>query len=111
MLQEKLKFHLNEKENVNFMGNKNSNISFSTFLAISGLIAFEFVNADNEKNPMYMELKRIYAEQVKYLISNLTWSWISTLNKQKGLKFFYHLIPRGYISAMNLISYRAPQIL
>lgn len=88
MLQKKLKFHLNEKENVNFMGNKNSNISFSTFLAISGLIAFEFANADNEKNPMYMELKRIYVEQVKYLISNLTWSWISTLNKQKALKFF-----------------------
>lgn len=73
---------------MNFMGNKNSNISFSTFLAISGLIAFEFVNADNEKNHMYMELKRVYAEQVKYLISNLTWSWISTLNKQKGHKFF-----------------------
>lgn len=93
VLQKKLKFHLNEKENVNFMGNKNSNISFSTFLAISGLIAFEFVNADNEKNPMYMELKRIYVEQVKYLISNLTWSWISTLNKQKGLKFFSSSYP------------------
>lgn len=84
-----------KKENMNFMGNKNSNISFSTFLAISGLIAFEFVNADNEKNHMYMELKRVYAEQVKYLISNLTWSWISTLNKQKGRKFFFITLPLG----------------
>lgn len=53
---------------MNLMWNKNSNISFSTFPVISGLIAFEFVNAD-EKNHMYMEL-RIYAEWVKYLTSN-----------------------------------------
>lgn len=53
---------------------------------------------------MYTELKRIYEEQVKYLISNLTQSWISTLNKQKGHRFFHHLILRGYISAMNLIN-------
>lgn len=78
---------------MNFMGNKNSNISFSAFLTLSGLIAFEFVNADNEKNRMHMELKRIYAEQVKYLISNLTWSWISTLNKQKGHKVFSSSYP------------------
>jgi len=96
---------------MNFMGNKNSNISFSTVLAISGLIAFEFVNADNEKNHMCMELKRIYAEQVKYLVSNLTCSWISALNKQKDHKFFHHLILRGYISAMNLISYSTSLIL
>lgn len=78
---------------MNFMGNKNSNISFSTFLAISGLIAFESVNADNEENPMHMELKRIYAEQVKFLISNLTWSRLSTLNKQKSPKFFSSSYP------------------
>lgn len=54
------------------MGNKNSNISFSTFLEILGLIAFESVSTDNEKNHMYMELKRIYAEQVKHImISNI----------------------------------------
>lgn len=45
--QEKLQLHLHEKENSNFMGNKNSNISFSTFLEISGLIAFESVSTDN----------------------------------------------------------------
>lgn len=51
------------------MGNINSNISFSTFLEISGLIAFESVSTDNH---MYMELKRIYAEQVKHImISNI----------------------------------------
>lgn len=62
VLQKKLKTHLNERENMNFMGNKEFRHSSSTFLAISGLIAFEFVNADNEKNHTYMELKRICAE-------------------------------------------------
>lgn len=76
------------------MGKENSSITFSAFLAISGLIAFDFVSADNERTHMYMELKRIYVEQAKYLISNLMWSLISTLNKQKGkraLCFFHHL--------------------
>lgn len=90
--------------NRNFMGNENSNITFSAFLAISGLIAFDFVSADNEKTHMYMELKRIYAEQAKYLISNLMWSLISTLNKQKGPMFFSSSFLRGCTPAMNLIS-------
>lgn len=73
------------------MGNENLNITFSACLAIPGLIAFDFVSVDNEKTHMYTELKRIYAEQAKYLISNLMWSLISTLNKQKGPMFFHHL--------------------
>lgn len=35
------------------MGKENSNITFSAFLAISGLIAFDFVSADNERTHVY----------------------------------------------------------
>lgn len=90
------------------MGNKNSNISFSTFLEISGLIAFESVSTDNQQNHMCMELKRIHAEQVKHItISNIK------INLELDINFKEVKIPDVFLSTYPLgihICYKANQL-